>query len=132
MTTRTLLLLACSFAIGCSSDSKPPPGPGGASREEELNEVAILLRSHTGKAPLKLEDLTRSEPGGPLGYAAIKAGEIIVVWGAKMGGEGQAGSDEVIAYEKKTPAEGGMVLLQNGKVKTMSSGEFAAAPKVKK
>ena len=64
--------------------------------------------------------------------ATALGGAALVVWGARMGGEGQAGSDEVIAYEKKTPAEGGMVLLQNGKVKTMSSGEFDAAPKAKK
>ena len=78
-------------------------------------------------------DFAKYEAGYPLGYAAVQSGEVVVVWGAKIAGEGDAGSApaNVVAYEKKTPAEGGLVLLQNGTVKEMTASEFASAPKAK-
>jgi hypothetical protein len=75
------------------------------------------------------------EPQFPRGYQAVKSGEVVVLWGAKMPGEGEVNAgtapDAVIAYEKKTASEGGYVLLQNGTVKEMSADQFKAAPKAK-
>jgi hypothetical protein len=128
----TLLLVGLAVVAGCSS---PPAKTGDGSQPtnaDALNEVATLLRSYPakgGKGPAKVADLARYEQGGPLGYAAVKAGDIVVVWGVPMGGEGDAGSPDIIAYEKKTPAEGGGVLLLSGEVKSMTAAGFAAAPK---
>ena len=87
----------------------------------------------TGQGPKKAADFSKYEAGYPLGYAAVQSGEVVVVWGAKIAGEGETGSApaNVVAYEKKVPAEGGLVLLQNGQVKQMTAAEFAAAPKAK-
>jgi hypothetical protein len=124
-----LLLVA---AAGCSSEKKPGDGqqPGAA---DHLREVAGMLRLHAGergKGPRKAADLAPYEHGHPLGFQAVKSGEIVVVWGATMPGEGEAGGGEaVVAYEKKALAAGGAVLLQNGTVKTMTADELKAAPK---
>jgi len=67
------------------------------------------------------------------GFVSQYTGDVVVVWGAKMAGEGSSGSGtgEVIAYEKKVPTEGGFVLLTSGTVKQMTADEFKAAPKAK-
>ena len=127
--------LATSFALGCSSNT----GGGGnsiAPQTAALQEVADLLRaaSADGRAPTKQADLTRFASAYPQGYQAVKSGEVVVIWGAKMAGEGEAGSapKNIIAYEKKAETEGGWVLLQNGTVKEMTADEFKTAPKAKK
>ena len=127
-----LLAVGLAVTVGCSSPPDNTGGGGKPTNADALHEVATLLRSYPargGKGPAKVADLAPYEHGGPLGYAAVKKGDIVVVWGVAMGGEGDAGSADVIAYEKKTPAEGGGVLLLNGDVKQMTAGEFTAAPK---
>lgn len=127
-----------AIAVGCSPAPSRNETGGQPTNADLLNEVATLLRSHPargGKGPAKAADLAPFENGGPLGYAAVKSGEIVVVWGATMAGEGDAasgGATGVIAYEKKTPTDGGSVLLASGEVKTMTAAEFAAAPKAAK
>ena len=77
-------------------------------------------------------DLAQLESLYPHGYQAVKSGEVVVLWGASMAGEEGGGSEKVVAYEKKVPTDGGHVLLENGQVKSMTSVEFAAAPKAGK
>jgi hypothetical protein len=56
----------------------------------------------------------------------------VVLWGTPLKGEGQTGKDEeVLAYQKEVPAQGGYVLLSAGTVKKMSASEFQSAPKAK-
>ncbi len=126
-----------SGLVGCSSSSTETNGQPPESAV--LQEVAGLISSYTGefrKGPQKIADLARYEPGYPIGYHAVKTGEIEVVWGARMtieegSGSGYSGTTDVVAYQRQTPTEGGLVLLQNGEVKQMSAEEFKAAPKAK-
>lgn len=135
--TRTLSLgtfFALIFFTGCSS-SNNPSGTAGPTRADNLQEVGGMISLYSGeyrRGPAKVADLAKYEHGYPLGFAALKSGDIVVVWGATMAGEGGGGSGEIVAYEKKAATEGGAVLLQNGQVKQMSAAEFAAAPKAKK
>ena len=131
--TAGALALALGLAAGCGS--KSGPGAAGAAQVPVLQEVANLLRAATadGRAPAKVGDLAKYSNGYPTAYQAVQSGDVVVVWGAKMAGEGDSGSAaaDVIAYEKKVPTEGGWVLLQNGKVKEMTAADFASAPKAK-
>lgn len=120
------------LVAGCSSRKSGDMNP---TRTDELQQVANMLREHHAsfnRGPANAADLARFQNDFPFGYNQVKSGEIVVVWGATMGGEGGGGSDGVIAYEKKAPGEGGMVLLANGTVKQMSAAEFNSAPKATK
>ena len=79
------------------------------------------------RTPTKVADLTRREYdtvyGG--GVRGLKSGEYIVVWGTIIG------ESSVLAYEKDAPQNGGMALLANGIVKTMSANDLQAALKPK-
>lgn len=134
MTRLTAFPLFACVLVGCASSASNPPGEIG--KEPVLHEVGGLIRVYSGevgRGPKQAADLAKYEHGYPLGYAAVRSGEVVVVWGAKVADEGDAASApaDVVAYEKKAPAEGGWVLFQNGTVKEMTAGEFKAAPKAK-
>ena len=98
-----------------------------------LREVADLLRSAGSPKgpPTRVADLAQLRSIYPAGYEAVKSGDIVILWGATIRGEGdERGNDEVVAaYEKSVPTVGGYVLLTNGDVKQMTPDEFKAAPK---
>jgi hypothetical protein len=131
----TLVLAFVFCSAGCSSKNSKTDEQ--ASKESlVLRDVDSILRNFSGasgKAPTKALDLAAFESNYQEGYRAVKSGEIVVVWGVKMAGEGEAANApaNVIAYEKKAPTEGGYVLLQNGTIKKMSKEEFDSTPKAK-
>lgn len=124
-------------ASGCSSSTNSG-GTGMPGNADLLHEVKGLISAYSGEfkqGPRGIGDLAKYEQGFPLGMNALRKGDIVVVWGVKMiveEGGSQGGTTDVIAYEKKTPTEGGSVLLHDGSVKTMTADEFKAAPKAKK
>jgi hypothetical protein len=40
-----------------------------------------MYSGEAGKGPREAADLTKYEPGYPLGYQAVLSGEVVVVWG---------------------------------------------------
>jgi hypothetical protein len=128
------ILLGLSILVGCSSSNNGAAVPG-QEQTLVLQEVNDLLhQAASGARPAtKVADLSRLGHNFPRGYEAVKSGEIIVLWGSPMQGEGQVGSNEaVVAYEKAVPKDGGLVLLSAGTVKKMTPDEFNAAPKAGK
>jgi hypothetical protein len=131
MTRRKLALLALGFSLvaGCSSRPRAADAP----EITLLQEVNDLLRSATGAAhrpPMRLADLDRYQSMYPRGYAAVKSGDVVVLWGTAQKGEGEVGKGEtVVAYEKNVPTDGGYALLSAGTVKKMTAAEFDATPK---
>jgi len=132
------LAIGVGFAFllgsGCSGSKTGQTLPG-QEQQLILQEVNDLLHTSSagGRPPAKLADLQKQEQNFPKGYAAVKSGEVVVLWGTPPQGEGQAGSNEtVLAYEKAVPKEGGFVLLSAGTVKKMTADEFNAAPKAGK
>src|SRR5262245_47136215 len=133
----TLILgLAVVGLSGCSGGNA---GGNRSSTPEEtaLGEVCDLIRSATGNSgrpPTKLGDFGRLAGTYPNGYQAVKAGDVVVLWGAGVAGEGGSGggAEAVVAYEKNAPTAGGFVLWTSGKVTKLSVAEFASAPKAKK
>ena len=138
MTLRMPLIAACivlaSALSGCSSGaSNENSGP--PTNADALRDVANMIRDFSAasnRPPSKAADLAGYKSLYHVGYQAIESGDVVVLWGAKVAGEGGGGGDSIIAYEKAAPESGGSVLLENGTVKQMSAAEFNAAPKAKK
>jgi hypothetical protein len=132
-TPRVALALVLLGVAGCTPTNNNPGGQPGSA--DALRELATILPLYSGEhkhGPGKPSDLAPYEAGAPLGYQAVVAGDVVVVWGATMPGEGEGGGTEaIVAYEKKSPTEGGAVLLQNGQVREMTADQFQAAPKAK-
>jgi hypothetical protein len=117
------------FMVGCSSDggSAPPP------ETTALREVDMMLRTPLPRMGPKGPDLKMFQNDFPVGTQAAMSGDIVILWGAKMLDEGdKTKSLEIVAYEKKTPTEGGYVLTLSGDIKKMTPAEFEAAPKAGK
>jgi hypothetical protein len=128
------LLAVLAFGIGGCGDGKPSgSGPTEPSQSDILMEVAGLIRNHTaakGKGPQKIADLAPYETEYQRGFAAVKSGAVVVLWGGTVAGEGGGGGGKtVVAHLKDVPTAGGEVALESGVIVTMSATEFASAPK---
>jgi hypothetical protein len=131
MTEMKWVVIAAGLSMVAGCSSRPPEA--GAPQYLLLQEVNDLLHAAagaTGRPPARLADLNRYQTMFPRGYAAVKSGQVEIVWGAVLKGEGAVGKDEaVVAYEKSVPSDGGYVLLSAGTVRKMTAAEFAAVPK---
>jgi hypothetical protein len=126
-----ILTAVLALAAGCESS-----GGGGFEASPDngdryaLTEVGEILRNRmldTTQPPRSQDDIGRYENAGPTGFGRVKKGEIVVLWGTNPK---DGASDQILAYEKKTPLAGGFVLMQDGlTVKKLTPDEFRAAPK---
>ncbi len=99
----------------------------------EIGSIYRLYSEVSKKPPKNLKDFEPYREGTPNGIGAASRGEIVVLWGAKLNDLTEEGTgdspDEVLAYMKDVPTKGGMVLMKNRKIKSMTAEEFKAAPK---
>jgi hypothetical protein len=130
------IVVGLAVGAGCSRS-----GGGGDVGELRGAPVAVLQANEllqggaTGRPATQLSDFEKKRKEYPLGYDAIKNGDIIVLWGTPPKGEGEVakgGAQVVAAYEKAVPTEGGYVVFSGGTIKKMTAAEFAAAPKAGK
>src|SRR5438876_12428576 len=80
--------LACSGTGGGGSGTITP-------EETALAEVCDLIRSvtgTTGRPPTKVGDFAKYESQYPSGHKAVKSGDVVVLWGVGVAGEGNAAS----------------------------------------
>jgi hypothetical protein len=130
-TIRSLLLLTLFFLLSaCQSEPPPPPPPSAEQGLKEMVEVYRYLEYSKLPPPKKADDFNDYVDTMPTALERIKQGEFVVAWGLGRAAAAPAGK-QVLAYEKKAPAEGGAVLLRDGTVQQMTAAEFAAAPKAR-
>ncbi len=125
--------LSLVTTIGCGSGSTPIT----SENPEDgivLTEVGEAYRSYQllkGRPPNSAKEATTMERNSPRGVVAIKDGNVIVNWGAKLPDTGEEPSGvsapEILAYQKKVPEQGGYVLLLDRSIKKMTADEFKAA-----
>jgi hypothetical protein len=125
-----MVAVGVGLTAGCGGGSK---GTGTADEGykaalEELGETLKSLAAEGRKPPGRMAELEPIEPMMAVAGPAIRTGDIVYIWGAGYADGGK----QVVAYEKKTPNEGGYVLLQDGTVKKMTADEFKSAPQAKK
>ncbi len=104
--------------------------------QDNIAEVGELYRHYQfmkKKPPQKLADFNTVRQLAGNGFDAISSGKVVVLFGATLPDTGEeasdAGADEVLAYQKDVPENGGYVLMLNRSVKKMSADEFKAAPR---
>ena len=122
------------------------PGCGGPNEAEidlqtspeavgltELGETLRLYQIQFKKPPAKVADLTPLEQMAGMAMDPIRNKTIEVIWGVELPDLGEqpglVESQEILAYEAKTPKEGGYVLFRDRTVKKLTAEEFNAAPK---
>ena len=126
--------IALVTVIGCGSKTvENSPAVFENNALSEIGSVYRLYSEVNKKPPKSLRDLEPYREGTPNGIGAAARGEIIVCWGTKLEDLTEEGTgdspDEVLAYLKEVPTEGGLVLMKNRKIKSMTAEEFKAAPK---
>jgi hypothetical protein len=124
-----VLLVGLGLAVGCGgSDPAKATVAGNKDALVEVGQMLKWLADEHKKPPAKLAEFNRVEPLVPVASGMIRDGSVVYIWGTPYA----ADSQKVAAYEKKTPTDGGFVLLQDGTVKPMTAAEFGAAPKAGK
>ncbi|MCY2982411.1 MAG: hypothetical protein NTY15_02105 [Planctomycetota bacterium] len=119
-----LIVCFAGFAAGgCSSSpSSVPAVPGGVS-EALADTQALILESTYGGAPLKsAKDLDQYESRFPKAIAALKSGEVKMVWGKQI--QDNASSPQVISYEAKAESGEGWAVKEDGKFHKVSASDL--------
>jgi hypothetical protein len=116
------------MAPGCSQ--KSPTSPEQSLRQTELKQIWEVYTSYVTekkRAPTSRADVQGYGTAFSEGMRALKGGQCVVIWGVAdpMG----ASANRVLAYDKETPHQGGLVVFGNGTVKTLTAEEFQTAPK---
>jgi hypothetical protein len=123
------LVLAPLFLLpACHSSITTQPSAVADNGLAELAQVYEYRAASNMGPPRRLEDLNEHDAALPVAYAKIQSGDYIVYWGV---GLSSSGRDVVLAYEKDVPASGGLVLMQDGTVKSLTAAEFQAARKAR-
>jgi hypothetical protein len=120
----------CLLGCGGPGSGTTLDAPGGAN--EAIVEVRdmILDSSVMGTSLKKPEDAVNFEGKFPKGAAAVKDKTIVIVWGVGFK-EGIAPENaKLVAYEAKTPNDGGWIVKDNGEIYQVTAADFAPlAPK---
>ena len=116
----------CVAAIVVGGCGSPPPKgpdvPAGAS--DSLAETqSLLLESGYGGAPIKsVKDLDQYQGSFPKAVAALKSGEVKIVWGKQI--LDNAKSPQVIAYEAKAETGEGWAVKEDGKFHKVTASDL--------
>src|SRR5437899_7377120 len=105
-------------AAGCSKNTEADSGSDEERRHIQLQEVWELYQLHgqqKGRVPGKQADVKEYEPGFTLGFMAIQQGDLFVSWGTPAGANV---TEAPLAWEKDAPTKGGLVLMNNGKIRS--------------
>jgi hypothetical protein len=94
----------------------------------QVGQLFHIYQKGSKAPPQGIKDIESMKGGVPAAIASIQSKEVLVYWGAGFSGEPGAAST-VLAYHKDVPEKGGEVLMQDGKTRTMTAGEFSSAPK---
>jgi hypothetical protein len=131
----SIALALAWLATGCGQTPRSEP-TAVEQHKQALQEVGEMYRLYVAtakKAPTKIADFQGSRPLSPLGYQSLTDGDVVVQWGVLLTDTSEEGSkdsaDEVLAYEKKVPEQGGEVLMKNRTIKTMTPEQFKSATK---
>jgi hypothetical protein len=120
------LLLASLLLAGCGHKPAADVPEVGKVELQDVWEMYSTYAAQAGKPPAKAEDLKAQARGSPIGGRALNDRDFVILFGTPVG------VANVLAFHKDVPIRGGLVLMSDGTIKTMSAAEFAGAPKAGK
>ena len=120
---------------GCGALSQEGPLSQSQMEDIKLRQVGELCRSYqvmAKKPPRSLKDFDQMGDANSRGaYGAIRSGEVVVRWQATLPDTdvepSSPESDEVLAYWKTVPEDGGPVLMLDRRLRRMTAEEFRSA-----
>jgi hypothetical protein len=106
--------------------------PQASAPEDQLarSELGEIWEMYDGyvlqnkKPPTSVADFRGFRVAFPRGHAAMTSGGVVVRFGTPVEPAGK-----VLAYHKDVPSKGGLVLLNDGSLKSMTADEVQAAIK---
>jgi hypothetical protein len=116
------------FVPACGSQSKGT-GKESPASSVELEQIAELYKTFVkekNRLPTGVTDLKPYEERFPFGFQGLRSGLFLVNWSAGVA-PNPSKPTAVLAYEKDTPTQGGVVVMNNGAVRRMTAQEFQTA-----
>jgi hypothetical protein len=80
--------------------------------------------------PSQLQDLANERESFPNLWQEIVDGRFVVIWNAKLTGDGAENAKYVLAYPKDAEEKGGKVLTAGGTVQELSAEQFRNMPRI--
>ena len=128
-------LMILGTLSGCGTSEQSPTEMKEVYDASVMSDVAEMYRTYIfeyKKPPANAKALDKYRALNGNGLQHIVKDEIIVLWGTPLADTPEA-TGAVLAYEKKAPEEGGVVLMQDGNtIRKLTADEFKAAPKASK
>ena len=119
-----------------AAPAAPAPAPAADGKTaalltNQLKMIGLAYHSYSdnGRPPAKAEDLAPLYENDKKITAALKDGTIVVFWNSSFKNMPAGTSNTVLGYEKDAKDKGGLVLMADGSVRTMTAKEFNAATK---
>jgi hypothetical protein len=132
------LLAVLAGTAGCGSQGADSTKVAGQDTPEAAGLVALgdayrTLSAINQRPPKNFAEVEEAAAAAPGGLMGLDARNTVVFFGAELTDlaiePGQTPSDKVLAYEKKTPEQGGYVLMLDRTVKKVTADEFRSLPK---
>jgi hypothetical protein len=130
-----LVALAALVPAGCGNIQKAAARQRAAN---DLKQIGLLYHNYHDqhrKGPSGPNDPAFVKMAGEFGgqpvLAKVQSGEVVLFWDVNFSdlAKGAGTAETVLGYEKDVPTAGGLVLMADATVKTMTAAEFNAAPK---
>ena len=131
----TLVAILAMSLSGCDFVGSPSPPTETQMKDIRLSDVGELYRAHQEsykKPPKSLKDfINLGDASAPTGFEALRNKQVIVRWNATLPDTSveptSPPSDQVLAYVKDVPEQGGSVLMLDRRIRHMTPEEFKAA-----
>lgn len=124
--TYKLLIVAILSILVSGCGKGDPKNQAGTEELTQLHDMYMAYVKRNEQPPREFADINQKtyEMPYPEAFRAVKSGKYVVLWGVSGKDSGK-----VLAYDKEAPDNGGLVVMADGTVKTMTADELKAAIK---
>ena len=110
-------------------------GPAVDSQTQmDMKMIGLAYHTHldvTRKPPARAEDLQAFLMESPTALGRLKNGQVVFFWNVHIKDMTAGASNTILAYDKDTPAKGGLALFGDGSVRVLSLDEFQKTAKAR-